>query len=224
MERSKLHRRSGGPGTLVQHMPGEYSANLAGLLNYSFLGRGPRRDLDTVLAKKLTFRADHGLIALGVVAALGSIAFAVFMIGEGSSLKRREIPRSFARGFLGTPHTSDGSANKSNHKRTTYSTIDYDITGSISKSGDGVTGQKIASNFANSDSPPSADASKNNTYVLRFVHKETALLQIHRDLYVARRGTRLPRAGRVLSVERRGNQGRVVTTTQTFTQIKDGTP
>lgn len=223
MERSKLHKRSCGSGTLVQHMPRQYRANLAGLLNHSFLGHRPSRDL-AVLAKKLTFRADHGLIALGVVAALGSVAFAVFMIGEGSSLKKRETPRFFARGFLGTPHPSDGSANKSNHKQTTYSTIDYDITGSISKRGDGVTGQKIASNFANNESPPSADAGKNNTYVLRFIHKETALLQIHHDLYVARRGTRLPRAGRVLSVERGGNQGRVVTTTQTFTQIHDGTP
>ncbi|WGJ15679.1 hypothetical protein QEV83_05300 [Methylocapsa sp. D3K7] len=227
MERKKRHRPSGGTGTLLQQMPRQYRANLAGPVNQSFLGSGQSRDIDAVLAKKLTFMADRGLVAMGVVAALGSVAFAAFMIGEGNSLerlKKREISRSFARGFLGKPHTSAGSASKSNHRPATYSTIDYDITGSISKSGDGVTGQKIASDFANNESPPSADASKYNTYILRFVYKETALLQINHDLYVARRGTRLPKAGRVLSVERRGNQWRVVTTTQTFTRIKDDTP
>jgi hypothetical protein len=51
----------------------------------------------------------------------------------------------------------------------------------------------------------SARAGTNNTYVLRFVHKKSALLQSHRGFYVVRRGTMLPGARKVLSIERLGN-------------------
>ena len=70
----------------------------------------------------------------------------------------------------------------------------------------------------------SASDSTNNTYVLRFVHKEAALLQSNRGFYVARRGTMLPGAGKVLSIARYGDKWILVTAKRTFTEAGNNLP
>jgi hypothetical protein len=70
----------------------------------------------------------------------------------------------------------------------------------------------------------SARGGTNNTYVLRFVHKEPALLQSDRGFYVARRGTMLPGARKVLSIERLGNTWIIVTATQISTEVMNKLP
>jgi hypothetical protein len=65
--------------------------------------------------RKLTFRSDYGLIATGVIAAISSVAFAIFMISEGSNpemVKKGEIARFFTRGLLAKSDKSPGSVNK----------------------------------------------------------------------------------------------------------------
>ena len=70
----------------------------------------------------------------------------------------------------------------------------------------------------------SASDSTNNTYVLRFVHKEAALLQSNRGFYVARRGTMLPGAGKVLSLARYGDKWILVTAKKTFAESGNNLP
>jgi hypothetical protein len=183
-------------------------------------------NIQNILARKLTFRSDYGLIATGVIAAISSVAFAIFMISEGSNpemVKKGEIARFFARGLLAKSDKSPGSVNKPDTRPIRYRTIDYDVTGSISMRGLGVTGQKNSPDSIIDGIMASVNTSTYNTYVLRFVHGETALLQSNRDFYVVRRGTMLPGAGKVLSIERRGKRWILVTPTRTFTQVMKDT-
>jgi hypothetical protein len=143
------------------------------------------------------------------------------MISEGSNpemVTKGEIAWFFTRGLLAKSDKSPGSVNKPDTRPIRYRTIDYDVTGSISMREPGVTGQKMPDSVIDGISTP-VNANAYNTYVLRFVHGETVLLQSNRDFFVVRRGTMLPGVGKVLSIERRGKRWILVTPTRTFTQV-----
>lgn len=176
-------------------------------------------NLDTGSAAVLSFRSDFGLIATGIAAAVSSVAFATFMISHGSrpdTGKKGEYPGFFARGLLAKSPKSPVPINKSNAGPIAFRTIDYDATGSISMRDGGVAAHGISLVPTFDGSLASASASTDNSYVLRFVRGEAALLQSDRGLYAVRRGTMLPGAGRVLSITRLGKTWMLVTTTRIF--------
>jgi hypothetical protein len=222
MNKSDHHGRMGATAALLLRLRRRRRATVANLAARCFSGCCPLGNIQNILARKLTFRSDYGLIATGVIAAISSVAFAIFMISEGSNpemVKKGEIARFFARGLLAKSDKSPGSVNKPDTRPIRYRNIDYDVTGSISMHGPGVTGQKISPDSVIDGISTPVNASAYNTYVLRFVHGETVLLQSNRDFNVVRRGTMLPGAGKVLSIERRGKLWILVMPTRTFTQV-----
>jgi hypothetical protein len=160
----------------------------------------------------LALTTDRGLAAVGIAAAIGSAVFATFMISQNSTRdmpKGVEHPGVFARALYAQSHQSQVHANKPGGRHIDSRTIDYDVTGSI------------ASNLVRS---AASGASTNSIYLLRFVHKEAALLQSSRGFYVARQGTMLPGAGEVLSIERVGDMWVLATATRIFTEVRDNLP
>lgn len=155
-------------------------------------------------AKALALLADRGLIAAGIGAAIGSALFAGFMISRdnrvpafdgGHNLGRFSQPHHIR------PHQAQIGAEALESRR-----IDYSVTGSILRGDVGTRAQSAValSNFDKGNTIAGGIAAK--TYVLRFVHEGVALLQSARGFYVAKRGTLLPDAGRILSIERRGDR------------------
>jgi hypothetical protein len=147
MNKSDHHGRMGATAALLLRLRRRRRATVANLAAHCFSGCCPLGNIQNILARKLTFRSDYGLIATGVIAAISSVAFAIFMISEGSNpemVKKGEIARFFARGLLAKSDKSPGSINKPDTRPIRYRNIDYDVTGSISMHGPGVTGQKIS--------------------------------------------------------------------------------
>jgi len=102
------------------------------------------------------------------------------MISQNSlpkMLKGTEYPEVFERSFRARPHRSEVHATNPNGRPIDSRTIDYNVTDSISKGDSGKAAQITPPTFNNDVSEVSASDNTNNTYVLRFVHKEAALLQ-----------------------------------------------
>ncbi len=227
MNRSNQHRRISAAAEFLPRLRRQRRTTVAGTSVPGCFGQRSLGNKVTVPATPLGVRSDYGLIAAGITAAIGSVAFAAFMISEGSSLetvKKGEFAGFFARGLPAKSYKSPVPTNKFDNRPIGYRTIDYDATGSISMRDVGVAAQKIPPAFAVDGSSASASTGTSNTYVLRFVYRETALLQSNRDFYVVRRGTMLPGAERVLTIERRGNSWILATATRTFTQVIKNVP
>jgi hypothetical protein len=227
MNNNDQHERIGAAAALLSRLRRQRRATVATWAAHCFWGCCPLSDIECALARKRAFRSDYGLIATGVVAAISSLAFAIFMISEGSSpgtVKKEEIAGFFARGLLAESYNFPGSVNKFDNRSIHYRAVDDDVTGSISMRGAGVATQKKSLDSGIDEISASAKASLYNTYVLRFVHRETALLQSNRDYYIVRRGKVLPGAGKVLSIARRGKQWILMTPTRTFVQVIKDVP
>lgn len=167
-----------------------------------------------ISAKVLAFTADRWLTAAGVAAATGSAAFATLMIIHNSRpdlIKEAEYPGVFTRDLRARSPQSQVSSKKPDGQPTVNRAIDYNVTGSITSSNIGKAAQNGTLAPSTGGSATSTGTSKNNAYVLRFVHKEAALLQNKSGFYVVRRGTVLPGAGKVLSIEKLGDTWILVT-------------
>jgi len=213
MIENKQHRRIGAAKAILPPLSGKRRSVVAGVSKRRFPSRRSSKDINAIPAKVFAFTADHGLRAAGVAAAIGSAAFATVMISQNShpaTLKGTGYPEVFERAFRARSHQSQFHA-----------IIDYNITGSISKDDSGQTAQNTVPASNIDGNAASASANTNNNYVLRFVHKEAALLQNNHDFYVVRRGTILPRAGKVLSIARLGNKWILVTATRIFTEAEN---
>jgi hypothetical protein len=227
MLRNNQHKRIGTEKALSPRLGGLRRSTVASTVECRFSRRRSSEDINAFPAKVLAFTTDHGLIAAGVAAAIGSVAFATFMISQNSRpdmLKGIEYTGNFTSALRDRSHQSPVHANNKDGQSFEHRTIDYNVTGSISMDVGGKAFQNTApvSNVAGSTA--SARANTNNTYVLRFVHKESALLQSDRGFYVVRRGTILPGAGKVLSIERLGDTWILVTATRIFTEVMNNLP
>lgn len=168
-----------------------------------------------VSSKADVLTVDRGLAAAGLATALGSMVFAAFMIGQNTPPARLE--------WLDIPRYSLAGRNSPAHFQPTGSmdsfgqTMDYNVTGSISRHDIGRNAQSTWGPTGAARSLPSTNEQVSN-YILRFVHKNMALVQTGHGFYVVRRGTRLPVAGQVLSIERRGNVWLLVATRAIITE------
>jgi hypothetical protein len=224
MIRNKRHRRIGAEKALLSRLGSQQWRIVSGTTARRFSKRHSSENINAIPVKVLAFTTDHGLIAAGVAAAISSAAFATFMICQNSRpdmLKGAEYPGIFAPALRARSHQLKLQANNPDGRPINNRTIDYNVTGSISMGGIGRAAQNTppASNI--DGSAASGGASTNNSYVLRFVHKEAALLQSDRGFYVARRGTMLPGAGKVLSIEKLGDTWILLTAARTFTEIRN---
>lgn len=155
--------------------------------------------------KTLAFVVDRGLVAVGVGAAIGSAVFAGFMISYDSHplyFAGADNQGRFGLRPLKRRHQWSIGIGPAENRR-----IDNSVTGSIFRGEMGAT--DAASLFDEGNAIPGGMITE--TYVLRFVHEGVALLQGDQGFYVARRGSTLPDAGRILSIERRGDKWVVVT-------------
>jgi hypothetical protein len=221
MIRNKLPRRVGAEKAGLSRLGSERRNSVADAKERRFPQRLSSKDKNAIHDKVLAFTTDLGLIAAGVAAAIGSVAFATIMISQDSRpamLKENEYPEVFERSFRSRPHKSQNQPTNLNGQPIDYRTIDYNVTGSISKDGKGEAAQNNASHFNIDRSASSTNESTNNTYVMRFVNKDAALLESNHGYYIARRGTMLPGAGRVLSIARLGDKWILVTAKQIFTE------
>jgi hypothetical protein len=176
-------------------------------------------DLNASPAHVASFTADLGLTATGVAAAIASAAFAVVMISQNSDppmLKGARYPKTLERAFRTWPRQAQRHIVNHDGQPSDHETVDYNVTGSISKSR-----EQTAETTAPQSNSDWGASSANSNYVLRFVHKQAALLQRNRDFYVVRQGTILPSAGKVLSITRLGNKWILVTATRIFTENRE---
>lgn len=163
---------------------------------------------------------DHGLAAVGVAAAIGSAVFAGYMMTHDNSRPAfggAEHLKLFAQplnsGWRGTPIGAGRAGGRQ---------VDYNATGSIRHGGLAaatVVESKGETAIASADGKiqvprhdmvPRRDMVLDG-YVVRFVHKGLAIVQGRQGSFAVAPGVTLPDAGRVLSVEKRGNRWVVVT-------------
>jgi hypothetical protein len=223
MIRNNQHRRVRVARAVFPQLGSQSRNAVAGATERRFSTLSPSENSIAIPVKVFDFTTDRGLIAIGVAAAIGSMVFAIIMISQNSRPdipKEVEHPEIFARALHYQYSQSQVHVNNRQDQLINTRTIDYNVTGSIFVGSAGKSMQNTTP-VSNSDgSVVFTDGSTNNTYLLRFVHKETALLQSEHGFYVARRGTILPGAGKVLSIERFGNTWTLVTATRIFTEVR----
>lgn len=179
----------------------------------------PSHDTNATSSKEPTITSDRWLIVTGIATAICSAAFAAIMISQNSNsetFKGTEKQDIFARAVPVQANLVEVHTNNSDHGSSEDRKIDYDVTSSISTQSV-KTAQRstpLASDIGGSKE--SSDSNVSNTYSLIFVHKDVALLRSSQGFVVAKRGTILPKAGKVLSIERLGDMWIVVTPTRTF--------
>src|SRR5450759_3331822 len=138
MLRNNQHKRIGTEKALSPRLGGLRRSTVASTVECRFSRRRSSEDINAFPAKVLAFTTDHGLIAAGVAAAIGSVAFATFMISQNSRpdmLKGIEYPGNFTsalRDLRDRSHQSPVHANNKDGQSIEHRTIDYNVTGSIS--------------------------------------------------------------------------------------------
>jgi hypothetical protein len=95
--------------------------------------------------------------------------------------------------------------------------IDYGVTGSIS-SGDARISNHRPAVHSFTENAPHKNVQASTSYHLRFVHKGMAIVQGAHGLYATWPGAKLPGAGKVVSIERRGNTWILLTDSTTITE------
>jgi hypothetical protein len=157
---------------------------------------------------------DHGLVAAGLAAAIGSASFAGFMIARDNShplFGGIEHLMIFAQPIGG----SDSRRRPLLEQATTRS-VDYDATGSINRppppraSVEGAGSRHDASLPDDADKPDSMGGSVKG-YALRFTRKGAIVVEGPKGSYAAAPGVVLPDRGRILSIQNRNGRWVVLT-------------
>ncbi len=148
----------------------------------------------------LALTLDHGLVAMGVAAAVASASFAGFMLTRDNSHPM----------FGGIEHLMIFAQPIGGHRppvmeRSHKPPVDYRATGSIEP--------HLLSNVAAGE-PPRVEASPGSPteYILRFGHRGDVVVEGPKGSFAAAPGVVLPNAGRILSIQNRN--GRWVVTTE----------
>lgn len=212
-------RRGGAPEMPAPRSRGSSGRKAAGAV-FGAPGRRPLgarslASLFAVPAMAVALTIDRGLAAAGIAAAIGSAAFAAFMIGHDShttAFGRGEYRRVFTRAPGALP--SYAHLRPTNHFSRP---IDYNVTGSISGRDVG-NGTPDPAARGKAASQISRGRARSESYVLSFVHKGMALVKSAHGFYVVRLGTKLPDAGQVLSIEKRGDKWILVTAKTIITE------
>jgi hypothetical protein len=157
----------------------------------------------------LALTVDHGLVAAGVAAAIGSASFAGFMIARDNShplFGGIEHLMIFAQPIGG----SDSHRRPLLEQATTRS-VDYDATGSINRPPPPRAGAEGAGSLHDASLPDDADKQDSmgvpvKGYVLRFARKGAIVVDGPKGSYVAAPGVVLPDRGRILSIQNRNGR------------------
>jgi hypothetical protein len=148
----------------------------------------------------LAFTANHGLVAAGVAAAIGSASFAGFMMTRSNShplfggikhlmIFAQPIGGSESRGRLPQEHGSPRS-------------VDFSATGSIERNAPHPSDSAGRPREGGPDSPHAPL----NGYVLRFARKGAVVVEGPKGSYSAAPGVVIPGAGRILSIQNRNGR------------------
>ena len=175
-------------------------------------GNVSRRVTSLVLLRQLWSRPIIGLLLWALprqLVRLASRPLRSIKIPGRMCLRALNIQRLWRKLFSSAPFTC--RTTQTNQKNRL---VDYNATGSISKHSTENSLQNLEPMPNFSGDSASGDATK--TYILRFVHKNAALLQNEYGFYVARRGTVLPDAGKVLSIKKLGDTWILTTATRIF--------
>lgn len=147
---------------------------------------------------------DHGLVAAGIAAAIGSAGFAGFMIARDNShpmFGGIEHLMIFAQPIGGqASHRSPQMDQSESHK------VDFNVTGSIDQAALNASAER-----PRPDKEPDVKHGAVKGYVLRFAPKGGLLAEGPKGSYVAMPGTVLPDAGRILSIENRSGRWLITT-------------
>jgi hypothetical protein len=187
------------------------SATLAGKRVLSFRGYSQNNGSQCVASARVKASAthslalsfDHGLVAAGIAAAVGSASFAGFMLARDNSHPM----------FGGIEHLMIFAQPIHGHRpplleRLERRSVDYRATGSIEP--------RPLSNAAGGESPRSdekADSARGALagYVLRFGQRGDVVVEGPKGSFAAIPGVSLPKAGRILSIQNRNGRWVVVT-------------
>jgi hypothetical protein len=158
---------------------------------------------------------DQGLAAMGIAVAIGSAAFAAYMINQASGttkVERVKFPVVLTHAPVVRPHVSQQRPTSMQRLP-----VDTAVASSSSRIESRVDVQSTVASGNISPAPHQTDL-KSNSYAVRFVHRGMAIVQSADGLYVTRRGTKLPDAGQVISIERLGNKWILMTDRITITE------
>ena len=213
--------RAGGlkqrPGVLSSRSAG--AAPAGGRVFFGFaLGKGaPANAASAAQAKAasahiLALTVDHGLVAAGVAAAIGSASFAGFMVARDNShplFGGIEHLMIFAQ-----PIGATGGQRRPEPETAMTRSFDYDATGSINRpprAGD--DGARSSWNGAPPEAADKPDAARAPVkgYVLRFTQKGAMVVEGPKGSYAAAPGVVLPDRGRILSIQNRNGRWVVLT-------------
>lgn len=153
----------------------------------------------------LALTVDHGLIAAGVAAAIGSASFAGFMMARDNShplFGGVEHLMIFAQ-----PSAGSGGDRRLGLERAPRS-VDYDATGSIDET---PLPRSPAAATPRGEEPDGTGVAAKG-YVLRFTHAGAVIVDGPKGSYAAAPGVVLPDVGRILAVQNRN--GRWVVSTE----------
>ena len=97
---NKQHRRIGSTKARLPQLGSQRRSTVTDTAERRFSRQRSSENINAIPAKVLAFTVDHGLIAAGVAAAIGSATFATIMISQNSlpeMLKGSEYPEVFER-------------------------------------------------------------------------------------------------------------------------------
>jgi len=161
----------------------------------------------------LALTVDHGLVAAGVAAAIGSASFAGFMVARDNShplFGGIEHLMIFAQ-----PIGATGGSRRPEPETAMARSVDYDATGSIKRPSRraGDDGAISAWNGVPPEAADKPDAARAPVkgYVLRFTQKGAMVVDGPKGSYAAAPGVVLPDRGRILSIQNRNGRWVVLT-------------
>lgn len=211
-------QKVGNPRASLRRSAGAGGLRLINLLLGSGMRWPSRKDgfqnsLVSLQTPSLLLTVDHGLVAAGIGAAIGSVAFAAYMIAHDNShpvFGGAEHLMLFAQPLAPGPQQKQMDAARTPRERP----FDYGATGSIGRGG------RVEANDSRAKAAPASrdDDGRGDPreaalqeYVLRFVHNGAAFVQSSEGSFVVARGAILPGAGRVQAIERRAGRWVIVT-------------
>jgi hypothetical protein len=202
-------RRPGDPGSPSSRADAVRAGAVFGIA----LGRSARAKAAlTVNAKAasahiLALTVDHGLIAAGVAAAIGSASFAGFTMTRDNShplFGGVEHLMIFAQ-----PSSGLGGDRRLLLERVTRS-VDYDATGSIDRTPQPRPSADVLGP-ARGDDIADATGARAKGYVLRFTPKGAMVVDGAKGSYAATPGVVVPDMGRILAIQNRNGRWVVMT-------------
>ncbi|MGO9673879.1 MAG: hypothetical protein ACLPSF_06870 [Methylocella sp.] len=210
------------PGSPSSRSLGAVPARARGFLGIAFgkdAAAASTAHAKAASAHILALTIDHGLVAAGVAAAIGSASFASFMIARDNShplFGGIEHLMIFAQ-----PIGASGSQRPPSPEPASTRSVDYDATGSINRPPPpraGADGAGRPQSAREDAGQPDSMAAPVKGYVLRFTRKGAMVVDGPKGSFAAAPGIVLPDRGRILSIQNRNGRWVVLTENGVITE------